>query len=185
MGAVPALACSNPIFAGAFSVDRPPASAGAANLQRSLETLFPDLLIHGTRHALLSMTTSLTKVSDRAHQYFSKVSQVLAFERMMRSFVQLSAAMSPFPLDLIAANCWNTLLPPSLKANASWTYPAAPRLQPQRAPAMMPFLSPLFQPPRAASPSDARTWDYSPLFIVPMALLMAAPMTENCWNFSF
>jgi hypothetical protein len=185
MGAVPALARSNPIVAGAFVADRPPASAGAAKLQKALEVLFPDLLVHGTRNALLSMTTSLTKVSDRAHQYFARVSQVLAFERMMRSFVQLSAAMSPFPMNMITANCWNSLLPPSLQAHASWTYSAAYRLQTQRAPSTMTFLSQLFQPPTSASSSDARTWDYSPLFIVPMALLIAAPMTENWWNFSF
>jgi hypothetical protein len=30
-----------------------------------------------------------------------------------------------------------------------------------------------------------QAWDYSPLFIVPMALLIAAPVAETWWNFSF
>jgi hypothetical protein len=211
MAAVPALARS-PLFA-AFTVDGLPLPADeSTRLQRSLETLFPDLLVHGTRNALLSMTTSLTKVSDQAHRYFARVSQMLAFERMMRSFMRLTAAVSPFPMDFGAANCWSQMfmapqpaaLPwanfaptHQLQAPSPWAYfaPQQPQTPPSpwsylipaqsQSSAMMQFFANALQPePTAAGQSQA--WPgYNPLFIVPIALLAAAPMPESWWNFGF
>jgi hypothetical protein len=183
MAAVSALARSNSALPSAFTARRQAVAAdSSAKLQKSLGTLFPDLLICVTRNALLSMTTSLTKISERTHQYFARVSQVLAFERMMRSFMQLGAAMSPFPMEFIAANCWSNLLLPGQPAPPAWANSAPDHRQ---QPAMTPFLANMFQPRRPESANDMRSWDYSPLFIVPMALLIAAPITENWWNFGF
>ena len=182
MASVPVLARSNSLLPASSAVDGRTAPIDASSkLQEALGTLFPDLLVHGTRNALLSMTTSLTKVSGHAHQYFARVSQVLAFERMMRSFARLTAAVSPFPMDFIAANCWNALFPSGQQISSPWSYPVAPSRPPV---AMMPFLPNAFQP-RPANPNPMQAWDYSPLFIVPMALLIAAPVTETWWNFSF
>lgn len=201
-----------PLFA-AFTLDgRPmPADDEAAKLQKSLQTLFPDLLVHGTRSALLSMTTSLTKVSGQTHRYFARVSQMLAFERMMRSFMRLTAAMSPFPIDFSAANCWSHMLTASQhapspwgcldpahpsQAPSPWSYltPQQPQMPPSpwsylipapqpQAPAVMPFFPNTMQPGSAAQP---QAWpDYSPLFIIPVALIAAAPLAEAWWGFGF
>src|SRR5262245_60979210 len=124
MAAAPAVArFDTPLFA-AFTVDGRPMLPDdeAAKLHKSLQTVFPDLLVHGTRGALLSMTTSLTKVSGQAHRYFARVSQMLAFERMMRSFMRLTAAMSPFPIDLSAANCWSYLLLGARQEPSPWAF---------------------------------------------------------------
>ena len=180
MAAVPALARSNSLLpSGAVRGQSVPADP-SAKLDKALKTLFPDLLVHGTHNTLLSMTSSLTKVSGQAHQYFARVSHVLAFERMMRNFAQLTAAMSPFPMD---ANYWNALFRSGPQAPAPWPY-AAPQLPPQPASTLMPFLPDVFQP-RPPAPRPMQAWDYSALFIVPMALLIAAPVADNWWNFSF
>jgi hypothetical protein len=182
MASVPVLARSNSLLPAPSAVGGQAGSPDTSTkLQEALDKLFPDLLVHGTRNALLSMTTSLTKVSGHAHQYFARVSQVLAFERMMRSFAGLAAAMSPFPMDLIAGNFWNGLFPSGRQIPSPWPYPAAQSQQPPLA--MMPFLPNAFQA-RPANPNPMQAWDYSPLFIVPMALLIAAPVTETWWNFS-
>jgi hypothetical protein len=209
MAAVPALARS-PLFA-AFTVDGQPLPADeSTRLQRSLETLFPDLLLHGTRNALLSMTTSLTKASDQTHRYFARVNQMLAYERMMRSFMRLTAAVSPFPMDFGAANRWSQMfmapqqaaLPwanfaPAYQSSSPWAY-LAPQ-QPQTPPSPWNFLIPAQSQSSAiqqffanvlqlesAAARQSQAWpDYNPLFIVPIALLAAAPMPESWWNFGF
>ena len=175
----------------------------STKLQRSLETLFPDMLVHGTHSTLLGMTTSLTKVGSQAHQYFSRVSQILAFERMMRSFVRMTTAMSPFPVNFGAANGWANMFMPQPQSTLPWAFPVT---QPKPAPAnMLPFFASAFQPqpaapnpaqamsffasafqPQAKTSSPAAAWpDYSALMIVPMAMVMAAPGLGQMWGKSF
>lgn len=165
----------------------------AGQLQRSLETLFPDILLHGTRSCLLSMTTSLTKVSGEAHDYFSRLSQMLAFERMIRSFVRLTAAVSPFPVEF--GNVWGGALLSAPQPPSPWGFPAS---QAKPLPAMgffapfqpqasvrsqaraMPFLPAGFQPP---APRPTPQWpDYGMMMLMPMALLAAAPSIEAMWG---
>lgn len=198
MAAVPALSRVDYPLLPAIEADWQPTPSGeSGKLQRSLETLFPDLLIHGTHSTLLGMTTSLTKVSGRTHQYFSRVSQILAFERMMRSFMRMTAAMSPFPIDAGAANYWTSMFMPQQQAASPWAF-ALPKPQQTNA---LPFFSNPFQPqtPKPAAPtlpaffanafqqqtaasSQATAWsDYSALMIVPMALMMAAPSMDQMW----
>jgi hypothetical protein len=190
MAAVPAVARSNFPWLATFPPDEPATRTDAsAKLQKSLATLFPDLLVHGTRNWLLNVTTALTKVSGQAHRYFARLSYALAFERMVRSFMQLTATVSAFPMDFGAANGWSGLFLPGPQTAAPWGYSAPKQLQPPAThfagmslPAMYPPAMSLLAGP--ASPSQS--WaDYSAMFIVPLALLAAAPMTENWWKFGF
>jgi hypothetical protein len=182
MAAVPALArTAFPLSAGSPAEAKGLSGDPSARLQKSLETLFPDLLVHGTRNCLLSMTTSLTKISGQAHQYFARVSQVLAFERMMRNFMQMAAAMSPFSMDVAAANAWSGLFG-GQQMPSPWNYlqPA----QPQN-PIFASLFANAFQS-RDNSRGQVQPWsDYHSLLIVPLAFLVAAPTAEQWWKFSF
>lgn len=192
----------SPLPAAIGADGRPISTEESNKLQRSLETLFPDMLLHGTHSALLGMTTSLTKVGSQTHQYFTRVTQILAFERMMRNFMRMTAAMMPFPVEFGAAQYWaNILAPQPQQAPSPWAFPVqqphpvhvlplfANVFQPQPAPpshnAAMPFFTNAFQPQMPA-PSKASPWpDYSELMIVPMALLMAAPRVDQMWSGRF
>jgi hypothetical protein len=60
-----------------------------------------------TRKALLSFTTSLTKVSTQVHNFFSGMNQYLAFERLMHTcFGWAMPAASPFAVGTGAAQIW-------------------------------------------------------------------------------
>ncbi len=181
MAAVPALMRSYnsllpkfPSYSSEALADEP------SKLDGALKTLFPDLLVHGTRSYLLGMTSSLTKVSSQAHQYFTRLSQVLAFERMMRSFVRLTAAVSPFPIDTAALNYWNGLFLSGPQAAAAWGYPAA---KPQ-VPALPFFGGTAAQRPAAMGQMPAWSDYNAALFILPATLLAAAPAVEKWWKFS-
>jgi hypothetical protein len=215
MAAVPALVRFDyPLFPALASTPQPAPAASSEKLQESLKTLFPDLMVHGTRSYLLNVTTALTKAGNRSHQYFGRVSNILAFERMMREFMQLTAAVSPFPMNFAAANCWNGMFMPGQSAPSPWAFPsttaqpANPALsflsggfQPQQpasnpmqfwgtpAPAQpanpMSLFAGAFQPQSAAARQAAPWSDYNALSFVPMAFLAAAPMPESWWNFGF
>jgi hypothetical protein len=160
-----------------FSTRSEKPAVDSARLQRSLDTLFPDLLLHGTRSCLLGMTSSLTKVSGKAHDFFSHLSQALAFDRMMRSFMRFTAAVSPFPADF--GNLWSGMLMPA----SPWGFPMQ---QPKPASAMgfftqpqpagygsrgMSFLPARFQP---SASRPAASWpDYGMMMFAPMAMLAA------------
>jgi len=47
---------------------------------------FPDYLVYVTRETLLGSTTSLSRVSDGAHNFFLQARQMMAADRMMRTF---------------------------------------------------------------------------------------------------
>jgi hypothetical protein len=133
----------------AIGADGRPISTEESNkLQRSLETLFPDMLLHGAHSTLLGMTTSLTKVSSQTHQYFSRVTQILAFDRMMRNFMRMTAAMLPFPVEFGAAQYWANILAPQPQAPSPWAFPVQ---QPHPA-HVLPFFANVFQP-QPAPPS--------------------------------
>jgi hypothetical protein len=157
----------------AFSARSEKPAVDSARLQKSLETLFPDLLLHGTRSCLLGMTSSLTKVSGRAHDFFSHLSQALAFDRMMRSFMRFTAAVSPFPADF--GNLWSGMLLPT----SPWGFPIQ---QPKPASALGFFTPPQSQMTGYGSPGmpflpaqrPAATWpDYVMMMFAPMAMLAA------------
>jgi hypothetical protein len=217
MAAVPAVVNSRSASTRALSAQLrlapKPAPTSSEKLQKSLDGLFPDMMVEGTRSYLLNVTTSLTKASSRAHDYFSRVSHMLAFERMMRSFMQLTAAVSPFPMNAMAANCWNGMFMPGGKgAPSAWGLPSASAqpvnpalaffsnaMQPQPAapnamqawglPASTQQSNPLslfagmFEQQKTASSQNQPWSDYNGLLIVPMIYLAAAPSPESWWNF--
>jgi hypothetical protein len=89
-------------------------------------------LLDVTHKALLSFTTSLTKVSTQVHDFFSGLSQYLAFERFMRTcFGWAMPAASPFDLGSGGAQIWPMI------ANFWFPFIAQPQpqLQPQPQPA--------------------------------------------------
>lgn len=190
MAAVPAYMHFPSSSQPGFAFERPsqPAEA-AAKLRQSLGTLFPDLLVHGTRNCLLHMTTSLTKVSGRVHDYFARVSQVLAFERMMREFMRMGMAMSAFPMEFMAATAWGNMFGMNQRAPSPWNYlQQSPRTLP--APMLSFFGGGGFQPqsqPQHAPSSQPRLepWsDYHSLLVVPLAFLLAMPAPDTWWNSS-
>ncbi len=74
-----------------------------AALQRKLkqnsreETLpddFPDYVVYMTRKALFAATASLSNVSTQTHDFLLRLSQMLAFDRMTRSYWSLSQAVT-------------------------------------------------------------------------------------------
>jgi hypothetical protein len=165
----------------------------AEKLQSALTNLFPDLLVYGTHNNLLSMTTALTKVSGRAHQYFARLSQILAFERMMRSFFRFAAAASPFfaPVsafssDFLISESWKRLffIGGHHTQSAPWPYlPYASATLPS--PPGMPFLSSAFQLQTPAA-RHAQSWpDFTAMFFLPMALWAALPPGDSGWTFAF
>ncbi len=61
---------------------------------------FPAYFVDITRNALLSFTTSLTKASSQAHDFFSKLGQYFAFERLMRDCFGWMAPRAPASIGL-------------------------------------------------------------------------------------
>jgi hypothetical protein len=177
MAAAPALAYfSNLLSLSTRDAGGEPVDSG--KLDGALKTLFPDLLVHGTRSYLLGTTASLSKVSTQAHHYFTRISQILAFERMMRSFARLPGAASPFPVDT-ALNYWGVLFLAHQATSGVWGYPAPkPAQQP-----VLPFFGAMLGQPQM-TPSVAPAWsDYASLFTIPAAaMLAAAPAVESSWN---
>jgi hypothetical protein len=201
MAAVPAVSRAEyPLLPVAGADGRATPFDEKAKLQRSLETVFPDMLVHGTHSTLLGMTTSLTKVGSQTHQYFTRVSQILAFERMARSMMRLTAAMSPFPVDFGASGWAGMFMPQQPQIPSPWAFPAPQArpaaahpflaaFQPQPAMPKTPTAADLFATafqPKVATPAKASAWpDYSELMIVPMALMLAAPSVDLMWRKAF
>lgn len=114
-----------------FSPRHPAPALAAPALRRQetgadtnwLETLLirqaPEFIVHASRTSLLHATTALTRICDRAHRFFSRVSQALALDRMLRTL--LSWGCSPahgFPCGTFA------LSGPSL-LDGRWRSPSA------------------------------------------------------------
>ena len=132
----------------------------------------------GTRGYLRGTTASLSKVSTQAHQYFTRLSQILAFERMIRSFARLTVAASPFPVDT-ALNYWGSLFLADQPTPGVWGYPASKPAQPP----VSPFFGAMLGQPQTG-PGASPAWsDHSSLFMMPAAAMMAAaPAIESWWS---
>lgn len=87
----------------------------------------PSYLFDVAHKALLSFTTSLTKVSSQAHSFFSGLNQYLAYERLMRSCFGWAMPSSPFGAMLPSPQFWPAI--------TSFWFPAMP--QPRLSPRML------------------------------------------------
>jgi hypothetical protein len=64
----------------------------------------PEYAAHVTRHSLLSLTSSLTKVSSQVHDFFAQINGYFALERLMR-------------------NCFGWMIPTAPMAAPTWPFP--------------------------------------------------------------
>lgn len=149
-----------------------------SRLRGSLEELFPDLLVKNTRNFLLTATSALTKVGGQANGYFSRLSQALTFERMMRDFLRLTAWTSPFPLPS-ASDFWRTMFLPPTQPASPWSAVVAAR---QNVPSW-PLLPALFQ--QHSRPGNQSVGgdlvDYAS-FLLPAILFAAGPLFGSFWS---
>ncbi|MEJ2118624.1 MAG: hypothetical protein P8Y36_12340, partial [Alphaproteobacteria bacterium] len=115
------------------------------------ETDISGYLLDVTRKALLSFTTSLTKVSSQVHGFFSGLSQYLAFERLMQScFGWAMPAASPFDMSAGVSQIWPMI--------TSFWFPAMAQpqlqLQPQPQPKMFSWWGgEMFEAPKPQAPA--------------------------------
>jgi hypothetical protein len=153
------------------------------------EQSFPDYIVDVTRNSLLSFTTSLTKVSSQAHDYFSRLSAALAFERMMRNCMgwmmpgfNPPSPMGVAPMGFGMSNMWEF---PSMFAGIPL---AAPQPRQQQCPtwfgtAML--APPKLQPKPAPTPEPlavAAQLTAGALFALPAAFLAMAPSLLQAWS---
>jgi hypothetical protein len=137
---------------------------------------FPDYLVYVTREALLGSTTSLSRTSTQVHDFFSALNQMLAFDRMLRSFAPwaVPTVYGPWP-QLNTRQPW-TILPPrqELPLLPYWGngVPALPK--PRSAP--MPAVSDS-QPDAALLAAS-----YATAMSASAAFLALTPMITDAWR---
>ena len=140
---------------------------------------FPAYIVDVTRNALLSFTTSLTKASSQAHDFFSKLGQYFAFERMMRNCFGWVTPHAPSSIGLSVPQ-WPV---------PQWLTP--PPLRPQPQPRALPWWGTEFLAPRKAEPAPhlaeaAMTAAGMPMFgamlAIPAAFLSLAPAMMKAWG---
>ena len=137
---------------------------------------FPDYLVYVTREALLGSTTSLSGTSTQVHDFFSALNQMLAFDRMLRSFAPwaMPTAYGPWP-QLTTRQPWAMLpshQPPPLLPYWGSGVPASPK--PRSAP--MPAVS--HSQPDAALLAAS----YATAMSVSAAFLALSPMMTDAWR---
>jgi hypothetical protein len=108
------------------------------------DKLAPDFMVTATRSALLAMTTSLTRVSDRVHGVCQRLNQALAFDRMMRAMFPWAAPRDPFDLSAFWLAAFSVPAaqrqPPSTPLTDFWPVPRTQQ-------ASDPFLAAAFSAP--------------------------------------
>lgn len=166
-------------MAGPFHLLVPfPAATESKKKAPSAEPLpddLPDYLVYVTRNALLAGTTSLTKASTEAYDFFTKLCQFLAFERFMRSVAAWwMPGMTPFYMNGVQP--WMIAAPqqqPTLLPFWGFGAPLAP------AKVQNPFAVNIQQPPRAAaSPAS----DFAAMMAIPAAFLAFTPAFLDAWR---
>jgi hypothetical protein len=135
----------------------------------------PEYIVYVTRNALLSVTSSLTKVFGDTHEALARINHMLAFERFMRAAVAwhtpiLPAAFSPFQL-------WQ---PPAPKQQmvpllAYWGAPSLPALP-------KPEIYKKASKPAQTEPMPQMPPAMAAMMAVPMAFLTLAPMVMDAWR---
>ncbi len=72
-------------FAGHLGASALPAPFAGNVMHDVLSRSLPGFIVNCTRSVLLHITTSITRVSSRAHEFFTRLSNTLAYGRMMHS----------------------------------------------------------------------------------------------------
>jgi hypothetical protein len=154
---------------------------------------FPEYIVDVTRNSLLSLTTSLTKVSSQAHDFFARMSAALAFERMMRSCMGwfMPGFAAPSPMGAMGMDAVATM-PMGLAISQMWGIPGTLSSGPQFAPMQQPkaptwfgaelFALPKPEPKPAPRAVAADLPVYGALFALPAAFFAMAPSLMQAWN---
>jgi hypothetical protein len=134
---------------------------------------FPDYLVYVTRETLLAATTALSTISAEIRDFFCKISQMLAFERMMREF---------FFWTVPGAQIWPFMAPatfampirqePQLLSYWGGPFPALPR------PQVKPAATESFSMPDLTFVTPV----YSAALSISAATLAFAPMFADVWR---
>lgn len=91
---------------------------------------FPDYIVYMTRKFLYAATTSLSRVSAQVHDFFLRISQILAFDRMVRSLWSWSIAVAA-PWGYAVDQGWLRTITPEPPLLTFWgtSVPALPKPQ--------------------------------------------------------
>lgn len=180
-----------------------------ANSERWKDQSFPEYIVDVTRNSLLSFTTSLTKVSSEAHDFFARINAMLAFERMMRTCMgwMMPGFAAPSAMDMgMAMGAQMGMAPmgvapvgmamPPMWGGANW-FGAMPQLmcapQPKPQPkALSWFGADLLALPKSQQPAPqpkpaplgavADLPIYGAMLALPAAFLAMAPAMMQAWN---
>jgi hypothetical protein len=127
----------------------------------------PEYVAYVARKSLLSFTTSLTKVSSQAHDFFAHVNSYLALERMMRNCFgwMMPSVTSPLQLPISMA----TQSVPQIWAAPNWF-------------AFMPQTLSKPEPRAAAFPINDNFTIYGTMMAFSAALFSLAPTTMQAWG---
>jgi len=142
---------------------------------------FPEYIVDVTRKSLLSFTTSLTKVSSQAHDFFASINFYFAFERMTRNcfgWMMPTAGAAPMgPMGMAMPQMW---------AMPDWFAPA-PRLsaQPKALEWFGAQLLALPKPQPKPAPMmgmAANMPDYGAMLALPAMFFSLMPAVMQAWN---
>lgn len=152
-----------------------------ASMKRSLRASkplpddLPDYMVYMTRNALLTVTEPLADAFKQIHDFFMRVSQMLAFERLIRS-------MTPWPLQNAAFGAYGFM--PQWLAPVKAEAPLLPFWGPKAVPAL--------PKPAAGSPgnigaigSDGQAASIAlcaAIMAIPASLLSFAPVIAEAWR---
>lgn len=165
---------------------------------------FPEYIVDVTRNSILSLTTSLTKVSTQVHDFFARINAILAFERMMRTCMSwmMPGFATPSPMEAMGMAMGTAgAAPMGMAMPQMWGVPAwfanvpqfvpQPKPQPQPPKALLWFGADLLALPKP-QPKPAPTAAplgavadlpvYGALLALPMAFMAMAPSMMQAWN---
>jgi hypothetical protein len=127
----------------------------------------PEYVAYVARKSLLSFTTSLTKVSSQAHDFFAQINGYLAFERMMR-------------------NCFGWMMPsitPPMRMPMSTPVATTSMQQMWTTPDWFAFMPQALPKPRAAAfPINDDFPIYGALMAMSATFFSLAPATMQAWG---
>ncbi|NJM33788.1 MAG: hypothetical protein HC850_02725 [Rhodomicrobium sp.] len=133
----------------------------------------PEYIVYVTRNALLSVTTSLTKVFGETHETLARINHLLAFERFMRAAVAWQTPI--FPAVFSPFQVWQ---PPAPKPAPMLPFCGAPSFPALPSPES--FVKAL--QPAPAKPAPKTDPAVAAMLALPMAFLTFAPIVMDAWR---